>query len=256
MGAEFATVVTAIDNRGYCVCKVASLGKLSPELFFDLFDEHFDNIAYLCSDGNSAYEDYCQLRNPPHYVRSSNFLKVIGNYDYIIQATEEFEKKANKKVLKHLYYEGITDKITNHGEILFDTFNDIKYQNVLSLARVNELNNEIKQYIYRDMTNVSTKHLQDYIGFFTYIRNWRTTNSHYPTFQSDAESIFIKILKTKKNLTSTEVRQKKLSLPKPSSHYMEVLKEKTEKARNAIDNPYSSLTRKMDMIPSTSVSTS
>lgn len=90
-------------------------------------------------------------------------MKVIGNYDYIIQATEEFEKKANKKVLKHLYYEGITDKITNHGEILFDTFNDIKYQNVLSLARVNELHDEIMQYIYRDMTNVSTKHLQDYI---------------------------------------------------------------------------------------------
>ena len=61
MGAEFATVVTAIDNRSYCVCKVASLGKLSPDLFFDLFDEHFDNIAYLCSDANSVYEDYCQL---------------------------------------------------------------------------------------------------------------------------------------------------------------------------------------------------
>lgn len=238
MGAEFATVVTAIDNRGYCVCKVASLGKLSPELFFDLFDQHFDNIAYLCSDANSVYEDYCQLRNTPHYVRPSNFLKIIGNYGYIIQATEEFEKKTNKKVLEHLYYEGITDKITNRGEILFDTFNDIKYQNELSLARVNELHNEIKQYIYRDMTNVSTKHLQDYIGFFTYIRNWRTTNGHYPTSQNDAENIFIEILKTKKNLTSTEVRQKELSLLKPSSRYMEVLKEETEKARNAIDNPY------------------
>lgn len=88
------------------------------------------------------------------------------------------------------------------------------------------------------MTNVSTKHLQDYIGFFTYIRNWRTTNGHYPTSQNDAENIFIEILKTKKNLTSTEVRQKELSLPKPSSRYMEVLKEETEKARNAIDNPY------------------
>lgn len=45
------------------------------------------------------YEDYCQLRNTPYYVRQSNFLKIIGNYDYIIPATEEFEKKANKKVL-------------------------------------------------------------------------------------------------------------------------------------------------------------
>lgn len=238
MGAEFATVVTAIDNRSYCVCKVASLGKLSPDLFFDLFDEHFDNIAYLCSDANSVYEDYCQLRNTPHYVRPSNFLKIIGNHGYIIQATDDFEKKANKKVLEHLYYEGLTDKITNRGEILFDKFNEIKYQNGLSLGRVNELHNEIKQYIYRDMTNVSTKYLQDYIGYFTYIHNWRITNGHYPTSLTDSEAIFIEILKAKKNLTSSEVRQKRLELPKPSSRYLEVLKVETERARHAIANPY------------------
>lgn len=136
MGAEFATVVIAVDNIGYCVCKVSSLGKLSPDLFFDLFYEHFDSVAVLCSDANSIYEDYCQLRNTPHYVRPSNFLKIIGNHGYIIQATDDFEKKTNKKVLEPLYYEGVTDKITNRGDILFDTFNDIKYQNGLSLARV------------------------------------------------------------------------------------------------------------------------
>ena len=31
-----------VTSRGYCVCKVASLGKVLPELFFDLFDKHFD----------------------------------------------------------------------------------------------------------------------------------------------------------------------------------------------------------------------
>ncbi len=112
MGSEFATVNTAVDSKGYCVCKVASLGKVSPELFFDLFDEHFDNISYLCSDANSIYEDYCKL-SPPHYVRPSNYIKMIGDHGYVIQATEEFEKKANKKVLEHLYYEGISDRITN-----------------------------------------------------------------------------------------------------------------------------------------------
>ena len=53
-----------------------------------------------------------------------------------------------------------------------------------------------------------------------------------------AETIFIEILKVKKNLTSTEVRQKELKLPKPSPRYMKVLKEETEKARTVIDNPY------------------
>lgn len=38
---------------------------------------------------------------------------MIGDHGYVIQVTEEFEKKANKKVLEHLYYEGISDRITN-----------------------------------------------------------------------------------------------------------------------------------------------
>lgn len=59
--------------------------------------------------------------------------------------------------MEHFYYEGVTDKITNRGEFLFDKFNDIKYQNSLSLARVNELHNGIKRFINRNMTNVSTK---------------------------------------------------------------------------------------------------
>lgn len=88
------------------------------------------------------------------------------------------------------------------------------------------------------MTNVSIKYLQYYLGYFTYIRNWRIEHGHSPTFKADAKAIFIEILKTKKNLTSTEVRQKELTLPKPTPHYMKVLKKETEKARTAIDNPY------------------
>ncbi|EMC09776.1 hypothetical protein [Streptococcus mutans] len=238
IGSEFATVVIAIENRGFWVCKVASLGKLSTNVFYELFHDHLDSPAFLCSDANNIYEEYCCVNNTPHFIRPSNFLKIIGNHGYIIQATDEFEKKANKKILEHLYYEGITDKITNRGEILFDKFNDIKYQNGLSLSCVNELHNDIKRFINRDMTNVSTKYLQDYIGYFTYIRNWRVEHGHSPTSKADAEAIFTEILKTKKNLTSVEVRQKELILPKPSSRYMEVLKEETEKARTAIDNPY------------------
>lgn len=203
---------------------------------------HLKSMVAQTEERKSRYgrqsSKYCCVNNTPHFIRPSNFLKIIGNHGYIIQATDEFEKKANKKILEHLYYEGITDKITNRGEILFDKFNDIKYQNGLSLSCVNELHNDIKRFINRDMTNVSTKYLQDYIGYFTYIRNWRVEHGHSPTSKADAEAIFTEILKTKKNLTSVEVRQKELILPKPSSRYMEVLKEETEKARTAIDNPY------------------
>ncbi|MCW6679899.1 hypothetical protein NHG33_01680 [Aerococcaceae bacterium NML130460] len=178
------------------------------------------------------------MRNTPHYVRPSNYIKTIRDHDYLIQATKEFEKKANKKALEHLYYEEISELITKRGEMLFDTFTEFKYQNGLSLGRVSELHKEIKQYIYSDTTNVFTKYLQNHFGFFTYIRNWRTEHGYYPTSQKDAKTIFSDILKTKKNLTSTEVRQKEFELPKPSSRYMEVLKEETEKARDAVDSSY------------------
>lgn len=51
------------------------------------------------------------------------------------------------------------------------------------------------------MTNVSTKYLEDYIGFFTYIRNWRVKNGSYPSSRKDAKKIFIELLKSKGKYT-------------------------------------------------------
>lgn len=75
---------------------------------------------------------------------------------------------------------------------------------------MNELHSDIKQFIYGKMTNVSTKYLQDYIGFFTYKRNWRVTNGYYPVSLKDTEIIFMEILKSKVNYTITEINNKKL----------------------------------------------
>ena len=48
MESEFTTITTAIDNKGYSVCFVSCLGKLSSELFVDLFDKYFRiSIIYL-----------------------------------------------------------------------------------------------------------------------------------------------------------------------------------------------------------------
>ena len=88
------------------------------------------------------------------------------------------------------------------------------------------------------MTNVSTKYLQDYIGFFTYIRNWRVKNGRYPNSQKDAEEIFVEILKSRANYTVTDVENQELELPKPSSRYITLLKQETEKARKATANKY------------------
>ncbi len=243
MGPEFATVVTAIDNRGYCVCKVSSLGKLTNEMFVDLFDEHLDCLAFLCSDANTVYQRYCQLRNIPHYEKPSNYLTVLNNNGYVQPskvnpATAAVTMANNKKILEKLYlFDGI-DQITNRGDIPYPEFEELKEDNALSLARVNELHNEIKKYIYGAMTNVSTKYLQDYIGFFTYVHNWRVSHGHAPASHKDAEDIFIEILKGKVNYTVTEVKTKILTLPKPTGRYVQLLKEETHAARLATANKY------------------
>lgn len=243
MGAEFATITTAIDNRGYCVCKVTCLGKLTPELFTDLFDEHFDNPAFLCSDANSVYKNYCNVKNIPHYEKPSNYTTIIENSgyetpDFSDPSKAKITQEKNDRILKKLYSDGIIDKITNRGYMTYEQFNVIKQQNSLSLARVNELHSDIKKYINTEMTNVSTKYLKYYIQFFAFRRNWRVLHGHYPSSTKDAEEIFIDILKLKINYTTSMINDQELELPKPTERYNQLLKSETMKARAATKNKY------------------
>lgn len=243
MGSEFATVVTAIDNRGYSVCMVSCLGKLTTDLFATLFEEHLQDPSYICSDANSIYEDYCKIFNIAHYVKPSNYLTVLEHNGYITPSrvnplrTKSTEEK-NKKILETLYNNNMIDYISNRGYLTYEEFEELKMLNGLSLARVNELHSDIKKFIYGNMTNVSTKYLQDYIGFFTYIRNWRVTNGHYPSSKKDTEQIFIDILKTRGKYTVSDIKDKELTLPKPSPRYIAILKAETEKIRTVTSNQY------------------
>ena len=243
MGPEFATVVTAIDNYGHCVCKVSGLGKLTKGIFYDLFKPHFDNPSYICSDANSVYEDFCSIFNIAHYERPSSYLSIIDKAgyktpDYANPVLAQIAEKQNQKILERLYYEDDIDRITNRGHLLYEEFKELKEKHNLNLARVNELHSDIKRFIYADMTNVSTKYLQDYIGYFTFIRNWRINNGHYPNSKKDAEKIFLEILKSKVQLKTEDVKNKTLEMPKPSSRSVAILKQETEKVREIAENPY------------------
>lgn len=92
MGEQVATITTAIDNRGYSVCFVSSLGKLTSELFVDLFDEYLRSPSYICTDSNSIYNKYCEIDNIPHYVKQSNYDKILNEYDYFDKNNEDKEK--------------------------------------------------------------------------------------------------------------------------------------------------------------------
>ena len=181
-----------------------------------------------------VYENYCNLFNIPHYEKPSNYVSVLekNGYetpDWSNPAAAKVTEEKNNKILEKLYNADMIDKITNRGYMKYKDFDDLKAKNGLSLARVNELHSDIKNFIYGEMTNVSTKYLQDYIGYFTYIRNWRVKNGRYPNSQKDTETIFIEILKSKVNYTITEVDNQELELPKPTSRYVTILKEETRK---------------------------
>ncbi|WP_064612582.1 IS1/IS1595 family N-terminal zinc-binding domain-containing protein [Streptobacillus moniliformis] len=224
MGTEFATITTAIDSSGYSVCKVTGLGKLTSELFIDLFDECLESPSYICTDSNSIYNKYCEVNNIPHYIKPSNYDKILNDFNLSDKSEEEKEK-----IFLKLYNEDKIDKILNKGRLNYLDFKELKSKNKLSLARVNELYNEIKKFINVNKTNVSTKYLNVYISFFNYIRNYRIRIGHYPNTKKDIEKIFVEILTQKVNYTINDVNNQKLELPKPTGKYIKLLKEETKK---------------------------
>lgn len=243
MGPEFATITTAIDSRGYCVCKVSGMGRLTTEQFVDFFDSYFDNPSYICSDANPVYEEYCELFKIPHYIKPSSYEEILKLNGYIKHENIEPSRLAettnsNKKILVELYKRGLIERITGKGTLSHADFCKLKNNNGLNLARVNELHKDLKDMIYKDKTNVSTKYLQDYVGYFTFLKNWTVKYDSKPTSMQDAEMIFEEILKLKVNYTTIDVENQTLKVPKPTGKYVSVLKAETEKARIATENKY------------------
>lgn len=233
MGAEFATVTTAIDNCGYSVCNVSCLGKLTTELFVDIFDEYLISPSYICTDANAIYNSYCELNDIPHYIKPSNYDKILENKDYFNKNSTEKEK-----ILLSLYKEDKIDKILNKDNLSYLEFSKLKRNNDLNLARVNELHSEIKKFINISKTNVSTKYLNDYILFFNYLRNWKVRFGHFPSSKKDVEEIFKEILTQKINYKINEVKQQELELPQPTGKYMKMLKETTITMKTISNNEF------------------
>lgn len=243
LSPEFATVLTAIDSRGYCVCEVTSLGRASADNVIDLYEQHCIDAAYLCSDANSIYSQACDLLTLPHYIRPSEYSTIIKRGGFVSgdDATDwdpEQRWAHNERVLERLYREGQIDRIEHREDLNYSEFSAIKRTYSLSLARVNELHSDLKLLVERRMTNVSTKYLPEYVRFFAYRRNWRVAHGRYPTSRKDAEGILAELLTTQVNLTRPALEQVELDLPKASGRAVQILREKTEQAREVTKNKY------------------
>lgn len=241
MGAEFANILTAIDDRGYCVCKAVALGKASPDHVVDLCEQHCAGVTYICSDANNIYDTACETLDIPHYVRPSNYNKILEQKGYLTAESgkpQEERRRHNRALLERLYRQREIDFITHREDLTYAEFEEIKQKHGLSLARVNELHKDIKLMLAKKMTNVSTKYLPAYIGFFTFRRNWRVEHGRSPANRADAETILCDLLTRRVNLTRPELEEIKLDLPRPSGRAAQILKEKTEAARQITANKY------------------
>jgi len=243
MGSEFATITTAVDNTGHCVCMVTGLGKLTPDIFLDKFESYLNAPAYICSDANPVYKEFCNIFNITHYERPSNYHKRLQERGYQTpsksdETLAEKQRVTNDIIMQKMYDEKLIDRISNKGYIDYKEFENIKTDNNLSLGRVNSLHKEIKRFINKNMTNVSTKYLEDYIGFFAYLHNYKVDHQVKGFSRKDAESILIEILRHQSKYTVTDLKKTVLELPKPSSRYMTLLKAYTDRARKLTNNKY------------------
>lgn len=239
MGSEFANVPVAIDSTGHVVAKVACLGRLTIEIFTDLFHEHIDKPAYICTDANPIYKRYCKLFGIPHYIRPSNYYTLItkAGYDQPYYPDEELNEAVsaeNQKILEKLYSLKMSDTIENKGYLTFKEFQTLKRIYALSLGAVNKQHSELKKLINTRKTGVSTKYLDKYVSFYVFLHNWQVDhNNKYPSSTKDAEEILLYILKNAgdSRFTITDLQNTELTLPKPTSKYIDLLASMTSEAR-------------------------
>lgn len=154
------------------------------------YEKHCIDVAFICSDANSIYTEACDLLDIPHHIKLSNYNTVIKKAGYIyadIGKPPEERKAHNRTLLERLYQQGEIDYISHWEDLNYADFDRLKKDYRLSLARVNELHSDIKLMLEKKMTNVATKHLNAYIGFFTYRRNWRVEHGRYPSNRHDGE---------------------------------------------------------------------
>lgn len=254
MSSEYCCVVCAVDNNNRAVSVVTSMGRADPQMFTDCFDEHFENVTYLCSDGSPIYTDYCNLKNIPHYVRPSSFVKELRQREYlpgisqktVLRASQTAEDEIikelyekNKKIMAQLYHQGILDYIEMNKDLPFNEFCEIKYKHGLNLSRVNAFHNYLKRFLEKETTGVATKYLPMYVAAYTFMYNWR--HAHNTTLYSmkDAETVLIELVKNKSSFTLKDEKDLDFFVaPTPTGRYLALLDKATREMRRRTDNKF------------------
>ena len=178
---EEVQIVSAIDDRGSCVSRILyNKTADEKEAFIEDYRGFIHAPAYVCSYDKPDYITYSERFKIPHYVKA-------------VESVEGHQE--------------IHEYILNKGEVDEATFKQLKEMYQLGTDQVDNLNNELKQFISQKMTNVSINHLQDYIGLFIYKKNWEVEHGHMPESKEDIELIIIDLLRQKQDNKVNEKEQ-------------------------------------------------
>ncbi len=246
MSSEYACVVCAVDNRNHAISIITSMGKADPKMFTDHFDQYFQDITYLCSDGSPIYKDYCGLKSIPHYVRPSSFVSNLRKAGYITgvrstsddAAVKELYTK-NKKIAAQLYADGLLDSIETANSMPFSEFCKIKYEYGLNLSRVNAFHNYLKLNLEKETTGVATKSLPAYVDAFTFLYNWRHDHKTTLSSMKDAEILLTELVKNKNAFILNDMKKRDFYIaPKPTGRYLALLDKATKEMRRKTDNKF------------------
>ena len=244
-GNEFATVTTAIDATGHCVCRVLSCGPVPEGMVGEFIAQHTRDISFACSDADDTYRRVFAKLNIAHYIRPSNYLTIIRKAGYEQPSRNdpelaEQQRASNDRILERLWSKGQIDHIANRGKMSYEMFVKLKKKNNLSISRVNELHNDLKLNLERQTRGVSTKFLPLYVAWFEYLRNRGVDAGHAMVSKKDAEAILIEAMGTRANLSYAEIeriRHSPLALPKASGRYIHMLEQQTAKIRIELNDP-------------------
>ena len=181
---DLILIVSAIDNRGYCVSKVMPNEEFTTKLFKEEYKRNISAPAYICSYPVQVYEEYSKEYNIPHFIKPFHYINDIQTQAFI----KESDEICNKEYIK------------NKGNITYGEVKRLKELNHLGVEEIEKINLQLQTFINQKMTNVNTRYLQDYIGLYVFKKNWEITYGHLPTSKEDAEKIFVELLKRKKQV--------------------------------------------------------
>lgn len=245
-GPEFVNVLCAVDGNRHYWAKCICLGPMDEKELDKITD--FRNISYICSDNYDAYGIWCDKHGYRHYVEPSNYRKerqargYIDTDDIYHSLTKE-EYAKDEAINRQMYKEGRYPHIENADhDLTFDEFIAIRSKFGLGINRVNSFHAQLETWLVKITHGVASDYLQDYIGAFVYIMNYKTDH-HIRTFSlRDAEDILADMVKhtiaVGHSPTIKDIDERNIEdLPRPSRRATNLARTRIKKARAVVIEP-------------------